>query len=159
MHRVALSAPFLLLSLACGGATSSDVIAYQQTLSALQAGVVTHQADAASTAARSDCVTEHRRYDDLARPRLQQMMSASASMDDCGRRMGMEGPFMMRETCSSMQSELDRHAAAACGDDPALNHAEAATHCDRMRAWLSSEREQTESMMSRDGMMGGRCIP
>ena len=159
MVRIALIAPLLLSSLGCGGATSGDVVAYQQTLSELQAGVLTHQTDAASTTARPDCVTEHQRYDDLARPRLEQMMSASGSMDDCGRRMGMEGPFMMRKTCTSMQSELDRHAAVACTDDAAVNHAEAARHCERMRTWLSSEREQTESMMSRDGMRSGRCVP
>lgn len=159
MCRIAVIAVFVLCSLACGGAASADVAAYQQTLFELQAGVLSHQTDAAATTARPDCLTEHQRYDDLARPRLQQMRSASASMDDCGRRMGMAGPFMMRQTCDSMQGELDRHAAAACTDDAAVNHEEAARHCDRMRAWLSSEREQTESMMSRDGMMSGRCLP
>ena len=159
MNRVAVIALFLLPSLACGGATSADVIAYQQRLSELQAGVITHQTDAASTTARADCFTEHQRYDELARPLLQRMTSTSVSMDDCGRRMGMAGPFMMQETCASMQSELDRHAAVACTDDVALNHAEAARHCDRMRTWLSSESEWTGSMMNRDGMASGRCLP
>lgn len=60
--------------------------------------------------------------------------------------------------CGSMQSELDRHAAAACTGDAAANHAEAARHCGLMRDWLAREQTGVNSMSTGGGMMGGgRC--
>ena len=45
----------------------------------------------------------------------------------------------MRSMCGSMQTELDRHAAAACAGDAAANHAEAQRHCQMMRDWLARQ--------------------
>ncbi|MDP1823323.1 MAG: hypothetical protein Q8L48_08780 [Archangium sp.] len=125
--------PFVLT--ACG----PDAAAYQQQVSALEVAVTQHQDESQTTA---DCVDEHRRYDELARPRLGQMT-------------GMSGPMGMRSMCGSMQSELDRHAGAACAGDAAANRAEAVHHCQLMKDWLGRQQTCTRSMMG----MGGRCEP
>lgn len=160
MMRTLLAVVPALTLAACGmGAPTPDVAAYQKTVSELQATVTTHQTDAAATAA-SDCAAEHLRYDDAMRSRLQQMTGMSGGMDSCLRAMGHAGPFDMHSMCGSMQSELDRHATAACTGDAAANHAEAAHHCQLMMGWLSQEQSRTDSMTSMGGMMGGgRCTP
>ena len=154
--------PVLALA-GCGmgvASPSPDVAAYEQTVSDLQSAVTAHQNDSAVTLTQQDCTAEHQRYDDLVRPQLGRMTDMSGGMDDCGRAMGHAGPFEMRSRCGSMQSELNRHATAACSSDPAANHAEAAHHCQLMRDWLGSERTAVDSMMMMGRMMrGGRCSP
>jgi hypothetical protein len=161
MTRI-LSAVVSALSLSlvgCGMSVATpDVAAYQLSVSALQAAVTAHQNDSASTTTSQDCIAEHQRYDDLARPQLRSMTNMSGGMDDCGRAMGHGGPFDMFSMCGSMQSELDRHVAAACAGDAAANHAEAARHCQLMRDWLAREQTGVNSLGTGSGMMsGGRC--
>jgi hypothetical protein len=149
MTRILLSAAAALTLVACG--PSTDVATYQQSVSALTTAVDTHLAESASTTT-ANCVAEHQRYDDLARPELGRMTGMSGGMDGCASMMGRGvAPFGMREMCGSMQSELDRHAAAACAGDVTANHAEAAHHCQMMRDWLTKQSTDTRSMM------GGRC--
>lgn len=157
-----LSAVVSALSLSlvgCGMSVATpDVAAYQQSVSALQTAVTAHQNDSVSTTTSQDCAAEHQRYDDLARPQIGLMTNMSGGMDDCGRAMGHGGPFDMFSICGSMQSELDRHAAAACTGDATANHAEADRHCQLMRDWLAREQTGVNSMSTGGGMMsGGRC--
>lgn len=148
---------FGLLLTNCGmGSAAPDVAAYQQSVTALEAVVDTHQSNPITTA--EDCAAEHARYDAQARPQLDQMLGMSGAMDDCRRAMGQAGPFDMHSMCGSMQGELDRHAAAACAGDVVANRAETAHHCQLMRDWLAREKPQVDSMMGMGGgMMGGRC--
>lgn len=159
MTRNLLLTVSALVAAGCGmGVASPDVGAYQQSLSELQAAVITHQNDAASTVTSQDCTSEHRRYEDVARHQLGQMTNMSGGMDNCGRAMGHAGPFDLASTCGSMQNELDRHASEACRGDAAANHAEAARHCQVMRDWLAREQVGVDSMSRMGGMMGGgRC--
>ena len=161
MTRTLFAVVSALAVTGCGTSVSSpDVAGYQQSVSALQAAVVTHQNDAASTVTSQDCTAEHRRYEDLARPQLELMTNMSGGMDDCGRAMGHDGPFELSSMCGSMRDELDRHAAAACTGDATANHAEAAHHCQLMRDWLAREQAGVDSLTTsmRGGMMsGGRC--
>lgn len=108
----------------CGNAT--EVATYQQSIAELQTVVDAHETD---SLAAPDCAVEHQRYDELARPHLRQMTRMSGGMG-----MGM------RSMCGSMQTELDRHAAAACTGDATANHAEAQRHCQLMRDWLARQR-------------------
>ncbi len=159
MTRTVFAVVSALVLSGCGmGVAPPDVAAYQRSVSALQEAVISHQNDAASTITSQDCTVEHRRYEDLARPQLGQMTNMSGGMDDCRRAMGHPGPFDMSSRCGSMQTELDRHGAAACTGDAAANHAEAARHCQLMRDWLTREQAGVDSMSTMGGMMsGGRC--
>lgn len=126
-----ISLPFA----ACG--VSADLPAYQQSVAELQEAVAAHQNESATA---PDCAAEHRRYDELARPRLGQMTRMSG---------GMNGG--MRSTCGSMQTELDRHASSACAGDAAANQAETTRHCEVMRGWIAKQQGCTDSTM------GVRC--
>ncbi len=161
MMRITVAVLAVTVFPACGrGAAAPDVAAYQQTVSELQLAVAAHQSDSAATTTVADCDAEHQRYDASIRPRLQRMSAMSGAMDGCGRTMGHPGALNLGSMCGSMQSELDRHAVAACAGDVAANHAEAARHCQLMRDWLGQQRAQASSMMNTGALMGGgRCAP
>lgn len=134
MNRV-LIAVIPLAFAACG--TSAEFPAYQQSVAELQDAVAVHQTESATA---PDCAAEHRRYDELARPRLGQLTRMSGGMHSG-----------MRSMCGSMQTELDRHAGAACAGDAAANQAETTRHCQVMRDWIAKQQGCTDSMM------GVRC--
>jgi hypothetical protein len=159
MLRTAFVTVPLLALAACGVSfTTADVTAYQQDLAALTVTVSTHQD--AGVATPADCAAEHQRYDAAARPVLQHMLGMSQGMDDCRQAMGHPGPYELHGMCSSMQTELDRHAAAACSPDAGANHAEVVHHCQLMRDWLGQQ-QGTATAMGQMGnmMMGGHCGP
>lgn len=158
-RRLLLLVPSLVLA-ACGlSFTTADVAAYQQDLAALTVTVATHQ-DAGVATAPPDCATEHQRYDDAARPVLRRLMDRSQGMDGCRRDMGHAGPFELHGMCGSMQTELDRHAAAACSPDAGANHEEVAHHCRQMQAWLAQQQGVAAELGQMGGMMmGGHCGP
>lgn len=124
MNRTLVVAALALAG--CGNAT--DVATYQQSIAELQVVVDAHATEAPTA---PDCAVEHQRYDDAARPHLRQMTRMSGGM--------MMGN--MRSMCGSMQTELDRHAAAACAGDVTVNQAEAQRHCQMMNDWLTRQRD------------------
>lgn len=158
MNRHALLLVPVLTLAACGmPVTAPDVAAYQLNLSSLTLAVSTHQ-DAGVATTAQDCAAEHQRYDGAARPALQHMLAASQGMDDCLQSMGHS--HGMRSGCGSMQSELDRHAGAACSPDAGANHAEVTHHCRLMRDWLSQQHDAADGMEHMGGMMdAGHCGP
>jgi hypothetical protein len=160
MRRTVLVTLPLLALAACGTSfTAADITAYQQDLAALTVTVTTHQ-DAGVATSPADCAAEHRRYDDAARPVLRHMLGMSQGMDDCRQAMGHAGPFELHGMCGSMQTELDRHAAAACSPDAGANHAEVAHHCQLMRDWLGQQQGTATAMGQMGSMMrGGHCAP
>lgn len=119
----------------CGLGASEDPAVYRSTVSELQSAVTAHQTDGASATSGS-CAAEHQRYDELVRPGLERLQGFNPTMMGC---RSMRAGMGMGSMCSSMRSELDRHAAAACSSDEATNHAEVVAHCRRMSDWLAQQ--------------------